>query len=58
LKHPDATVATYKRKQMKHLKQASETLEITPEKHLKIIANIYSIQMNSCKHTYETLKNI
>ena len=31
LKHPNATVATYKRRQMKHLKQASETLA----KHIK-----------------------
>jgi hypothetical protein len=43
LKHLDATVATYKRKQMKHLKQASETLAKTSEKHLKTIANIYNI---------------
>jgi hypothetical protein len=33
LKHPDVTVATYKRRQMKHLKQASETLAKTSEKH-------------------------
>jgi hypothetical protein len=26
LKHPDATLATYKRRQMKHLRHASETL--------------------------------
>ena len=26
LKHPDATLATYKRRQMKHLRYASETL--------------------------------
>jgi hypothetical protein len=32
LKHPYATVATYKRRQMKHLKHASETLTKTPEK--------------------------
>jgi hypothetical protein len=30
-KHPDTTIATYKRKQMKHLKQASETLAKTPK---------------------------
>jgi hypothetical protein len=37
LKHPNVTVVTYERRQMKHLKQASETLTKTPEKHLKII---------------------
>jgi hypothetical protein len=26
LKHPDATLATYKRRQIKHLRYASETL--------------------------------
>jgi hypothetical protein len=31
LKHPDATVATYKRRLMKHLKQAYETLAKTSE---------------------------
>ena len=31
LKDSDATVATYKRRQMKHLKQASKTLAKTPE---------------------------
>jgi hypothetical protein len=39
LKHQDATLATYKRRQMKHLRYASETLE----KHLKTIANIRNI---------------
>jgi hypothetical protein len=33
LKHPDATVATYKRRQIKHLKQTFETLMKTPKKH-------------------------
>jgi hypothetical protein len=33
---------------MKHLKHASETLEKTPEKHLKTIANIHNIQINTC----------
>jgi hypothetical protein len=28
LKHPDATLATYKRRQIKHLRHASETLAI------------------------------
>jgi hypothetical protein len=37
-KHPDAALETYKRRQMKHLKYASETLaKKTPEKHLKTI---------------------
>jgi hypothetical protein len=45
LKHPDTTVATYKRRQMKHFKQVSETLVKTLEKHLKPIAKIYNIQM-------------
>jgi hypothetical protein len=45
LKHPNATVITYKRRQIKHLKQTSGTLAKTPEKHLKIIANICNIQM-------------
>jgi hypothetical protein len=53
LKHPDAIVATYRRRQMKHLKQSSETLVKTPEKHLKTIANIYNIHMKYLK-TLET----
>jgi hypothetical protein len=32
LKHPYITIATYKIRQMKHLKYASETLVKTPEK--------------------------
>jgi hypothetical protein len=43
LKHPDTSVATYKRRQMKHLKEVSKTLAKTPEKHLKTIANIFNI---------------
>jgi hypothetical protein len=31
LKHPDLTVVTYKRRQMKYLKHASKTLAKTPE---------------------------
>jgi hypothetical protein len=31
LKHPDTIVATYKRRQMKHLKQAYEILAKMPE---------------------------
>jgi hypothetical protein len=51
-KHPDATIATYKRKIDKYLKHASETLAKTPEKHLKTTANICNIQM----HTNATYK--
>jgi hypothetical protein len=43
LKHPDTTVATYKRRQMKHLKQTFKTFTKTPKKHLKTIANICNI---------------
>jgi hypothetical protein len=43
LKHPHATVVTYKRRKTKHLKLASETLAKALEKHLKTIANIYNI---------------
>jgi hypothetical protein len=35
LKHSDAIFATYKRRQMKYLEHASETLAKTFEKHLK-----------------------
>jgi O-succinylbenzoate synthase len=35
LKHPDATLATYKRRQMKHLEHVSEMLK----KHLKTLEN-------------------
>jgi hypothetical protein len=31
LKHPDVILATYKRRQMKHLKHASETLAKIPK---------------------------
>jgi hypothetical protein len=44
LKHPDTTLATYKKRQMKHLKHASETLA----KQLKTTANIH-------KHPNKTL---
>jgi hypothetical protein len=39
---------------MKHLKQASETLAKTPEKHLKTTANICNIQMKHLKHMLAT----
>jgi hypothetical protein len=47
LKHIDATVATYRKRQMKYLKQTSETVVKTSEKHSKIIANICNIQINT-----------
>jgi hypothetical protein len=43
----DAALATYKRRQIKHLKQAFEILAKTPKKHLKTIAKI-------TQHRYET----
>jgi hypothetical protein len=51
LKHLDTTVATYKRRQMKHLKQVSETLAKTSKKTFE----------NHCKymqHPNETLASI
>ena len=38
LKHRDATLPIYVRRQMKHLKYVSKILKKTPEKHLKTIA--------------------
>jgi hypothetical protein len=35
LKHPDATLATYVGRLMRHLKHACETLAKTNEKHFK-----------------------
>jgi hypothetical protein len=35
LNHPDAKLATYVRRQMKHMKHASETLAATPDLLLK-----------------------
>jgi hypothetical protein len=35
LKYPDATLATYVWRQVKHLRHVSETLAKTPEKHCK-----------------------
>jgi hypothetical protein len=40
LKHSDATLATYIRRQMKHLKHTSETLVKTLENTCVAIANI------------------
>jgi hypothetical protein len=41
IKHSDAILATYKRRQMKHMNHVSETLAKTHERTLK----------NHCKHT-------
>jgi len=43
LKHTDLAIAIYKKRQIKHLKQASETLAKMLENTLKTIANIYNI---------------
>jgi hypothetical protein len=57
LKH-HVTVATYKRRQMKHLKQTPETLAKTLEKHLRTIANICNIQMkHSQTYVWNTRKH-
>jgi hypothetical protein len=65
LKHPDATFATYERRQIKHLRHASETLATYVYKKidetLRInVCNIrvqpllqYNIHMKQLKHTYE-----
>jgi ERCC4-type nuclease len=53
MKHPNATVATYKSRRMKHLKHVSETLAKTIRKHFKTIANICNIQMKHSQQTYE-----
>jgi hypothetical protein len=45
LKHSNATIATYKRRHLKNLKQASETLVEEREKHLTTITNICNIQI-------------
>jgi hypothetical protein len=45
LKHPDATLATYVRRQIKHLNHASKTLAKMHEKYLKTITNIHNIQI-------------
>jgi hypothetical protein len=43
MKYPDAIVAIYKSRQMKHLRHVSETLAKIIRKHLKTIANICNI---------------
>jgi hypothetical protein len=54
LKHPNTTVTIYIRRQLKHLKHASETLEKTPETHLKTIATIHNIQIKHMQLMCET----
>jgi hypothetical protein len=51
LKYLNATLATYVRGQMKHLKDVSEILAKTPENHCK---NILNIQIKHLKHMCET----
>jgi nucleoside 2-deoxyribosyltransferase len=51
LKHSDATVATYKRRQMKCLKQVSETLVKTSEK-------IFENHCKHIQHSDEILANV
>ena len=51
LKHLDTTVATYKRRQMKHLKQVSETFTKTPGKYEKHLRNISSHYLDLGLHT-------
>jgi hypothetical protein len=51
------TLASYKTRQMKHLKYTSETLAKTLEKHLKTIANIHNNQIKHLQHMCETYAN-
>jgi hypothetical protein len=56
LKHPDATVVTYKRRQIEHLKQVYVTLVKTHEKHCKHMQHPDETLANIQKKTNETLK--
>jgi hypothetical protein len=47
LKHPNTTVATYVRRQLKYFKHASETLEKTPEKQLGPLQPYANIQIHA-----------
>jgi isocitrate dehydrogenase kinase/phosphatase len=61
LKHLDTTLATYKRRQIKHLKHGSETFAKTLKNTKKIIANIRNIQIKHLQYmreTYATPDNI
>jgi hypothetical protein len=59
LKHPNETLATYVRRQMKYLKHASETLAKhlkTDEKSLQNICNIHIKHLQYMCETYVTSK--
>jgi hypothetical protein len=61
LKYLDATLVTYKRRQMKHLRRASKTLATYVYNHCNICNfPIYfcNIRMKQLKHTYETTKTL
>jgi N-acetyl-beta-hexosaminidase len=49
--HPGKTLATYIRKQLKHLQHRSKTLAKHMEKQLKVIAKICNIQMKTLVKT-------
>ena len=50
LKHPNATLVIYKRRQMKHLRHAFEILATYVYNH----CNICNIHKKQLKHTFET----
>jgi hypothetical protein len=50
LKHPDAILITYKRRQMKHLNMCLKHLQKHMKKYLKTITNICNIQNIHVKH--------
>jgi hypothetical protein len=57
-KHPDTAIAVYKRKQIKHLKQTSETLIKTSKKAFENHCKHMQHQDETLtKHTYKTPKN-
>jgi uncharacterized membrane-anchored protein YhcB (DUF1043 family) len=57
LKHPNTTVATSKRKQMKHLKQVSEIFTKIPRKYMKTNKHMQYPDETLAKHMYKTLEN-
>jgi hypothetical protein len=57
LKHPNTTVATSKRRQIKHLKQVSETFTKIPRKYMKTNKHMQHLDETLAKHLYETPKN-
>jgi hypothetical protein len=54
LRYPDAILAKYKKRQIKHLKYVFKTLKKHVKKHLKIIATIRNIHIKYLHHTCET----